>query len=127
MNKQKRYIGIFLSLILSFIVVTGSSKIFFPQNTPVFRQNMGGYLATAIDTFVSRFKPLPTKDNVPLKMITKGVYAESRPNQKSSYTYYKAGEVNWTKYTFIVDGKEIIIRVPEGKTPPSQTDVAAMQ
>lgn len=60
----------------------------------------------------------------PLKKVSKGVYA----GEKDGYQVYKidTDELGYITYTFIVNGKEIKVKVPSGQQPPSQQDVEAV-
>ena len=57
----------------------------------------------------------------PLKEISQGIYA----GEKDSYQVYevKVDEIDSTVYTFNVNGKQIKIRVPKDKQPPTQEEV----
>ena len=55
------------------------------------------------------------------KKIYQGVYAVTT-NQYSGIEV-RESEVEWIPYTYVVNGKEIKLRVPKGMQPPSQKEM----
>lgn len=71
----------------------------------------------------SSFLPQEIEDALaaPLTKVSQGVYA----GEKDSYQVYevKVDEIDSVVYTFNVNGKQIKIRVPKDKQPPTQKEM----
>jgi hypothetical protein len=129
MIKEKNFLAI-LALILSFFSVIVLEKNVFLGATPKIRPNWAKkffnkiYLAYSIFFKNNRLRatvPItPTLENketnVFLKMITKGIYAETKDNQMEIIV--KISEVDWVEYE--LKDKRIKIRLPKNQTLPKE-------
>ena len=139
-TNNKKYLQIFLVLVMSYYVADFSAKNLFLANSPRFRPNLSQYFLTKINTVkenllsmlkIDFFQTKQTanltqdqkkeemikllKNN--LKPITKGVKATS----KDGYNYYefRLNEIEWARITYTLkNGKTITIEYPKGTTPP---------
>jgi hypothetical protein len=126
--KKTLYIKIGMGIFAAFMVAKGINSEVFVANSPQVRPHLGTYMANQVKSAIgdskvglaSLFNLLPEQKlkNLPLDSIAKGVYAKS--NQTNSYTLIKDNEVEWREYTFIIKGKEVKIKVPQGQQPPPQ-------
>jgi len=136
MDKNKiNYSKIIVVIVISFFIAQYSGREFFLPNSAQIRPNLSNYLAKKFNIFfnktsltLSRFKEVFNPNNaearlkkMPLQLVSKGVYAKS--NDTISYTLIRVDEVEWQEYTFMVNGKEIKLRVPKGMNPPSQKEM----
>ena len=96
---------ILLIMLVAYVVTAWSIQNVFIANGPQLKR----------DVF-SLFKP---KDEY--KKIYQGVYAITT-NQYSGIEV-RESEVEWIPYTYMVNEKEIKLRVPKGMNPPSQKEM----
>lgn len=70
--------------------------------------------------------PQDIKDalSAPLQRVSQGVYAGEKNNIKVYEV--RTGEIDYLEYTFIVNGKEIKIKVPKNQTKPTQAEMEAL-
>ncbi|MBW7960605.1 hypothetical protein H3C65_03900 [Patescibacteria group bacterium] len=62
--------------------------------------------------------------DIPLKQVSKGVYAGEKNDTK--IIRVMVDEVEYNEYKFNIKGKEVIIRVPRGQKPPTQKEVESL-
>jgi hypothetical protein len=127
MNNSKLYLKIAGILLFSLFVINTFANDVFIAGTPKIRPDAQAVLAGRFgllvqsprDFIATLFPPAP-KDlkDVPLQPIGTGVYAHEKEHTKE--VIFKDNEINWIEYTYIVNGQEIKIRVPEGQPAPPQ-------
>lgn len=138
-NKVSQITKILAILLLSFFVSSVMNSEIFMGNTPVVRPNLSKYIAQRINSFSSSGKAMlasifnPVKRETeqrqreaekayataveklkdkPMIPVSKGVYAQT--DGETTIRTVKLDEIEATEYTFIVDGKPLKIRIPEG-------------
>ena len=133
MSKFRQHLTILIVLILALTSTIFLSDLIFIRNTPVIRPNLNSYLAlrfAGFKQYVAALFVSPQNtiiiDNVPLKMITKGVYA-AKSSKGESYTLYKQNDVEWVEYVFNIKGKEVKINVPKGQLPPPRYSLESVE
>lgn len=125
MNKKIFYAKILVVFVLTYFVSQLLTKEVFIAGSPKVRPNVGQYLVSRTkEIFSDTIQPLANLfyrtpedqlKNIPLQTVAKGVYAKSDKN--ISYTLIKEGEVDWVEYSFIINGKEVKIKMPRGQKP----------
>lgn len=124
-------------LMLFALFVSGVLKQeIFLNNTPSIRPQLGNYLLARMKgignsgiNMMAYFQKKPTVndeiaastdqqvaqrlENIPLKIVSKGVYAKE--DDKIKYTEVREDEVEWRVYTVTIKGKEVKIKVPADK------------
>lgn len=138
----KRKIKTILVLALAFAVSQVIGRTVFVADSPLIRRNLVQYIATNISLLMSRvdlsflsFNFLkgssqnnvavqPTanqqnnEQNIPLKQISKGIYAAEDNQGKIIKIEYRLNEIDWVKYTFIVNGKQVTLIMPKNEPTP---------
>jgi len=103
---------IFFTILISFIVASFLKKSVFIADTPRLRQDL------SINSLMASIVNRPGQTGESYKKITNGVYA--RETATSSTKEYRMNEITWVERKYIVNGKEIIIKIAKGDTAPSQ-------
>lgn len=129
-NKQTLYLKIIGSIVISFVVVSLTSKQIFVANTPYLQKDIGYKLLAGITNIVKApyvflaKKPNPDKKkietalkDVPYRSIAPGVYAKEDENV--TLKSYKENEVEWVTITFDHNGKTYTIRYAKSDGPPN--------
>ena len=138
---MKKYIKIFLALVIAFTAIYGLSKSVFLANSPrinpqfltqssLFLKNLTAkksgiiYNSSKSKPFVQAKDQLSTSVkealDASLKETSKGVYAGEKNNIK--IYKFKQSEIEWIEYTFTVNGKQVKIKVPKDQEKPTQED-----
>jgi hypothetical protein len=136
--KQKLFTYLKMGVLMLFaLFVSGVIKEeIFINNSPTFRPQVGSYLLARIQgiggngiDMMAFFKGKPSQNDeigantdtqvaerlgdVPLKAVSKGVYAKE--DEKIKYTEVREDEVEWRVYTVNIKGKDVTIKVPADK------------
>src|SRR5688572_7809660 len=107
MNNKRFYLKIAGILLASFAIVNFGSNEIFVAGTPQIRTDLTQHLAvrfqqlknpTQYASLFDKKTPEEKLQNLPLELVTKGVYAKS--DEKASYTVVKQGEVEWVEHIF---------------------------
>lgn len=144
MNKKyvlKIAFSILFSLIISFLL----NDYIFIKNTPRLKPTLKEDVLLSMETMSHSIKniQLPSiqfpnlalpqnapsqyatvdsvSNNTNLSFIGNGVYAQNSPT--SSYLLIKENEIQWKIYSFEINGKTIIVKVPVDDVPPSQESI----
>jgi len=134
--KTKRVIKIVFALVLTLVAVQFLNKNVFVANSPQIKPDVGTTLFamvgdtvdTTTATFARLFNGFSSQTvqqklaNIPLQKISTGVYAKESGN--NSYVEFRGNEISWKEYTVIVNGKPMVVKVPDGTDPPSSQDLA---
>ncbi|QQG44489.1 MAG: hypothetical protein HYW86_01055 [Candidatus Roizmanbacteria bacterium] len=125
MNKKITYLKIFGVLAVSYLIINIFAKEVFIANTPKIRPNLDRYIASKLNSniqflagLINKRTPEEELKDIPLKMVTKGIYAKDKDNV--SQTVIKLNEVEFVEYTFNTSKGPIKIKVPKGQNPPPQ-------
>jgi uncharacterized membrane-anchored protein YhcB (DUF1043 family) len=141
-NIGRKRVKIVLALIAAFLVMSTLTGSVFVNNTFQVNQNFITQIKNKLENGkekVSVFfaKVFNKQSNIPVSderlqklyaltatKLVPGVYAR----KDSSYEVIDLvdSEVNWIQYTFVVNGKEIVINIPEGQSPPPQEVIDRM-
>lgn len=131
-----KYIKILVVMALAFFIADLSSKTVFLAKTPKINPNFIARLnnifpkknkeeTIALPVMVKRREELPSAIteslNMPLKPVSKGVYAGEKNN--INVYEFRQDEIDWVEYTFVINGKEMKIKVPKGQTPPKKEEL----
>ena len=131
---------------MGYLVSSIAGDVFFINYTPRLRAHPERYIASkfgaGMNQIASIFGPkdsqkpdkstvfasiddfkaaLEKSGDIPFQQIAKGTYAKTFEGKQIEYI--KIDEIPYIEYTYIVDGKPVVIRVPEGEIPPSQETV----
>jgi len=128
MNKKHFYGKMIIVFLLALFLANVGGNDVFIANTPNLRPNLGRHFLAKLNSLnqntrlfiakaLNRLPEQKLKD-IPLQQFTKGVYAKEEG--KYSYTVVHENEVDWIEYTFVVNGKNIKVKVPQGQEPPTQ-------
>ncbi|PIY71531.1 hypothetical protein COY87_05690 [Candidatus Roizmanbacteria bacterium CG_4_10_14_0_8_um_filter_33_9] len=138
-----KYIKIIGVLILSLLVTMIIRSVFYIEDDPQsLRSHPEQYIAQYIGEKIPGGKKgensqmyasaaqnfnntLEAVKNAPLNQIAKGTYAQI--NGDATVVVVKLDEIPYKEYTFNVNGKEIKIRVPEGRDIPTQDMVEKLE
>lgn len=138
----KSKIKTILVLALAFAVSQLIGRTVFVADSPLIRRNLVKYIATNISLLMSRvdlsflsfnflkrsgqnnvvIQPTTNRQNnqqnIPLKQISKGIYAAEDNQGKIIKIEYRLNEIDWVKYTFIVNGKQVTLIIPKNEPTP---------
>lgn len=144
MKNKKHYINLFAGMIGAFLFMLVAQNSVFLAQTPTVNPsfiasikdlpNTVLNLPSSTSNFVAQlFVDRKVKEqfsqleddlvNTPLVPVAKGAFAKS--NQNGTIAVINIDEVQWIEHTYIINGKEIKIKVPAGQQPPSQESVEA--
>lgn len=133
--KIKYLFKISLAIIITLFVVRFLNSSVFIAETPQIRPDVGSVVTMSFSKlFDSVTVPLAQLFNhrsaqqieqqfaaIPFKKTATGVYAKEMGNQ--TYIVVKGEEITWHEYTTTVNGKQVTVKIADGDTPPSQTDL----
>lgn len=130
-TKALTYLKMFVLMGFALFVSGILKQEIFINNSPTIRPNVGPYLLARVrgigssgGSMFAFLKGAPSSkeinqevaerlQNVPLKAVSKGVYAKE--DDKIKYTEVHEGEVEWRVYTVNIKGKDVTIKVPADK------------
>lgn len=144
MSLMKTRIKLILAIAVALILTTGGSPHVFIANTPTVRPHLDRYIASRLknvwrggNDFVARLfrksdtstvaafkEELKKKEeklaNTAFTQLSSGVYAKDE-GEVHSLVEIRLDEMEFIEHTFVVDGKEIKIRIPKDQSPPPQS------
>ncbi|MFH0773237.1 MAG: hypothetical protein V1922_02905 [bacterium] len=141
MDKRIFFGKIMLVMALGFVITSVLNKEVFIADSPTIRPQLDKYIASRvmnvfnfqlsqISLFASKEQQQLNKSkaalqNMPLSLVSKGVYAKSV--NTANYTVVNINDVEWIEYTYVVNGKTIKIKVPAGQQPPPKEAVESAE
>jgi hypothetical protein len=141
-NISRKRVKILLAIIVAFLVTNTLSGSIFEDNTFQINKNFITQISSNIENskenvsifFAKVFKKqskIPVSDERLQKLyaltatkLAPGVYA--RKDSTYEVVDFVDSEIRWIQYTFVVNGKDIVINIPEGQSPPPQEVIDRM-
>jgi hypothetical protein len=140
--KYSIYAKIIGAMALAFFAVNTVAPEVFIANSPKIRPGLDRAVALRINTLADEGKDLIARitsfgqksnyeqqtqqynaqreklQSIPFTPVGKGVYAKS--DNETTVVELRLGELDWLEYTYMINGKEVKIRVPKDVEPPKQ-------
>lgn len=123
---DQKHLKIFIVIFFAYIISTFSLKAIFIANSPKIRNDLEykiNYFAQNIlqNNFLTKRNNNISEEEKNIQKIAAGVYAQTISGV--SVKQYRLNEIEWVEHIYIVNGKEIKLKIAKGDEVLSQETV----